>query len=213
MGKKYSLATVEEVYSFWGKSLLAYRLGVSFFGYASYLRNRAVKTLDPMPGEKILDLACGPGIMFSRVERGIGPEGKLIGVDYVDEMILQCEKLVERKGWGNVRLIKADAAKLDLKENSLDGIIMVIGLSVVPDHKRAIRNCYSFLKKGGRFVVLDGKNSEYKSVLLRWLINLMRWSKSYERKDLIPEIRRVFGNIKIEEHFFGTTFLSISKKR
>jgi ubiquinone/menaquinone biosynthesis C-methylase UbiE len=211
--RKYSLETVQEVYSYWGKSRLAYSMGVSFLGFDSYIRNKAVDALKIREGQAIMDLACGPGIMFRRIEKRIGSRGKLIGVDYVREMIWQCERLVRRRKWNNVILIQEDAAKLKLKKASLDGIISIVGLSAIPDHKKTLANCYSALKKGGRLVILDGKDFSGRLRFLNPLLRLLRWSKSYEKKDLIHDIKKRFGNISVTELFLGSTFIAVSVKK
>jgi ubiquinone/menaquinone biosynthesis C-methylase UbiE len=216
MSKKksgYSLETVDKVYSYWGKSVISYKLGVSFFGYDSFLRRKAVEELHLKKGNTILDLACGPGIMFKRLEKEIGAEGKLIAVDYVAEMIKQCQKLVKKKKWQNVKLIQQDAAELKLKKNSIDAVISVVGVSAIPEHKKALRNCHSALKKGGRLVILDGKDFNQRYRLLTPLLRLLRWSKSYERKELIKDIKDVFGNISVHEYLLGSTFIAVAVKQ
>jgi ubiquinone/menaquinone biosynthesis C-methylase UbiE len=211
MHKSYSLKTVKEVYSYWGKSLLAYKLGVSFFGFGSYLRKQAADLL--FESQTVVDLACGPGIMFKRIEKKIGPEGKLIAVDYVKEMIEQCRKLVKRKNWQNVEIIKADAARLRLKQNSVDIIISFIGLSAIPDHISALRKCKSFLKKGGKLIVLDGKDFSGAWRFLNPALRILRWSKSYQRKNLIKDIEAVFGNIEVNEYMLGSAFIAYAVKK
>ncbi len=211
--EKYSLETVKEVYSYWGKSLFAYKAGVPFFGYESHLRKKAIEALELKKGDAVLDLACGPGIMFSRIEKKIGCEGKLIGIDYVEEMIDQCKKLVKRKKWKNVTLIREDAAKMKLKPSSIDAIISVIGLSAIPEHKKAIKKCCAFLKKGGRMVILDGKDFKHQFRFLNPLLKLIRWSKSYEQKDLIKDIKKVFGHIQVKEHVLGSIFIAVAVKK
>ncbi|MBU1199481.1 MAG: class I SAM-dependent methyltransferase [Nanoarchaeota archaeon] len=212
MKKKYSLETVNKVYSYWGKSLISYKWGVSFFGYWSVLRKKAIEKLNLKKGDVVVDLACGPGLIFNLLEEKVGAKGKIIAVDYVHEMIKQCMKQVRRKKYKNITLIQEDAAKLKLKNNSVDAIISVIGLSAIPEHKSALKNCYSALKKGGRLVVLDAKQPNKKYGLWSLLLGLLRWSKSYEKKDLIKDIKKVFGNIQVEEHVLGSTFISVSKK-
>ncbi|MBN2459720.1 methyltransferase domain-containing protein [Candidatus Woesearchaeota archaeon] len=211
--QSYSLQTVKEVYSYWGKSPLVYRLSSSFFIFDNYLRKKAVEALELKKGDVVLDLGCGPGIMLKKLQEKVGPEGKIIGVDYVDEMITQCKKLVARKKWENVELIRQDAAKLKLKPGSVDAIISIIGLSAMPEHKKALRGCYSALKRGGRLVVLDGKDFGKGFAFLNPLLKVLRWSKSYERKDIIGEMKKIFGNAQSREYLLGSTFIAVSAKR
>ena len=211
MLKKYSLETVQKVYSYWGKSLFFYKWGVSFFGYYRCLTKNAVQSLELKEGDTVLDLACGPGLIFHLLEQKIGPEGKLIGVDYVAEMIRHCQKQVKKRGWKNVILLNEDAAKLNLTQNSLDGIISIIGLSAIPDYQKTIELCHRFLKPGGKIVILDGKNSRSKFV--NTFLKLFRWSKSYQQADLIAELKKNFPWITVKEYLFGTTFIAVAKKR
>jgi len=209
----YSLETVKKVYSYWGKSMLAYKLGVFFPGYSHRLRRRAVEMLRLRRGDVVLDLGCGPGIMFSLLEKKIREQGRIIGVDYVEEMIKQCRKLIKKKKWKNITLIRQDAAKLRLKPNSINSTISVLGLSAIPDHKTTLRKCYSALKRKGRFVVLDGKEFNKPFNILNPILRVLRWSKSYEKKDLIKDIKEVFGNIQVREYFLGSIFIAIAIKK
>jgi len=211
--QEYSLKQVKEVYSYWGKSLIAYKSGISFFGFGTCIRRKAVEELKLKKGSSVLDLACGPGVMFKLLEEKIGTKGRLIAVDYVDEMTKQCLKLAKKKKWDNIEIIKADAAKMKIKKNSLNGIISVISLSAIPDHKKALLNCYSALKKGGRLVVLDGKDFGQRFKLLNPLLNILRWPKSYEKKDLIADIKKAFGNISVKEYLLGSTFIAVAVKK
>ncbi len=211
MPEKYSLETVQKVYSYWGKSLFFYKWGVSFFGYYRYLTKKAVQSLELKENNLVLDLACGPGLIFTLLQKKIGPEGKLIGVDYVPEMINHCQKQVKKRGWKNVLLLNEDAAKLNLAPNSLDGIISIIGLSAIPDYHKTIELCHRFLKPGGRLVIMDGKNS--RSKLINVLLKLFRWSKSYQQTDLIAELKKTFPQISVTEYFLGTAFIAVMVKK
>ena len=210
MSKKYSLETVQNVYSYWGKSLFFYKSGVSFFGYYSYLTKKAVQALELKEGDTILDLACGPGLIFPLLQQKIGPKGRLIGVDYVPEMLHHCQTQIKKRGWKNVLLLNEDAAKLNLTPNSLDGIISIIGLSAIPDYQKTIKLCRQFLKPGGKIVILDGKNA--KSKFINTLLKFFRWSKSYQQTDLIAELKKTFPQLTVKEYLFGTTFLAVAKK-
>ncbi len=212
MSKKYSLKTVKYVYSYWGKSLISYKLGVSFFGYTRVLRKRAVRELKLKKGDVVIDLACGPGLIFSELQKKVGMRGKIIAVDYVSEMINQCKKQIKRKKYNNVILIQQDAAKLKLKKESIDGIISIIGMSAIPNHKQAIKNCYYSLKKGGRLVIMDGKDFNKNYRFLNILIKLIRWEKSYEKKDLIQDVKKIFSKIKVKEYVLGSTYILIAEK-
>lgn len=52
----------------------------------------------------------GTGLSFDAIEERIGPSGRLIGLDYTEAMLAEAERRVRQKGWGNVRLVRGDAA-------------------------------------------------------------------------------------------------------
>ncbi len=97
-------------------------------------RSEAVAQLRLEAGDVVLDVACGTGLNFPFVEAGIGAEGVLIGLDYSSGMLAKARRKVKRKGWGNVRLIRADARSLSgdlLKEHTnvdrIDKVLCTLG--------------------------------------------------------------------------------------
>ena len=62
-----------------------------------------------MPGEVILDVGCGTGLNFAAIEEGIGPQGRLIGIEPCPEMLALARERVEDSGWRNVTLVAAAA--------------------------------------------------------------------------------------------------------
>src|SRR3972149_8925741 len=63
------------------------------FGRAGALRRATIDLAQPAPGEKVLDVGCGPGTLgLAAKERG-GPSGEVHGIDAAPEMVaLACEK-------------------------------------------------------------------------------------------------------------------------
>ena len=62
----------------------------------------------------MLDLGCGTGISFERLHRDVGPQGRIIGVEFSPEMLELARRRVERNGWSNVTLIEGDAKTVDI---------------------------------------------------------------------------------------------------
>ncbi len=207
----YDLNQVKKVYSFLGKSAWFYKLSIFSFGYEIYLRKKTMEFAHLRQGDRILEIACGPGNNFKYILKKIGKKGKLVAVDYIKEMIDNCKKLKKRKKWDNLTLIQADAAKLKLKTNSFDAIISIIGLSAIPDHMSTLKNCKTFLKKGGKLVVLDGKEFNY--ALFNPLLKLLRYKKTYQKKNLIKDIKKIFGNVRVKEYIGGSSFIAVAKKQ
>ena len=134
-----------------------YLLGMIFspFGYGHY-RQKAIASLNLQPGDTVLDLCCGTGLNFPLLEKAIGSEGKIIGVDLTDAMLAQAQKRVEKNGWANVELVQSDVNFYQFP-TGVDGIISTWGITLVPECDRVIQNSSQALSPGKRWVILDFK--------------------------------------------------------
>ncbi|HEX5224305.1 MAG TPA: methyltransferase domain-containing protein [Solirubrobacteraceae bacterium] len=119
-------------------------------------RLRAVGALGLRPGDTVVDVACGTGLNFALIERAIGPDGTIVGVDLTDAMLAQAQARVERHGWANVSLVQSDAAEFEFP-GELDAIVSTYALSQVPECANVIARGAAALSRGGRWAVLDLK--------------------------------------------------------
>jgi ubiquinone/menaquinone biosynthesis C-methylase UbiE len=71
------------------------------------LRRRAVGKLALAAGDTVLDVGCGTGLSFDLLQAGIGPRGRLVGIEQSPEMIAIARRRVAEHGWTNVILIEA----------------------------------------------------------------------------------------------------------
>ncbi len=125
-------------------------------------RRIAVGQLDVQTGDSVLDLACGTGLNFPVLQGAMGRGGTLVGLDASRGMLMRARKRVARSDWPNVRLIRADARRLDadlLKERSgiesVDRVLCTLGFSVFPDYGDVFDRSYEILKPGGRYCIMD----------------------------------------------------------
>lgn len=96
------------------------------------------------PGSLLLDLGCGPGANLAFLaDSGFC----VLGLDRSPEM------LAEAVARGSV--LCADAARLPLADECLDGIVCECVLSLVPDKALALGQCARVLKPGGRLLLSD----------------------------------------------------------
>ena len=119
-------------------------------------RLRAVRALGLRPGDTVVDMACGTGLNFALLEKAVGPDGRIVGVDLTDAMLAQARDRIEANGWGNISLVQADAADFDFP-TGLDAIVSTYALSQVPECADVIAHGAAALRAGGRWAVLDLK--------------------------------------------------------
>ncbi len=165
-------------------------------------RRRAVELLDPPPGGAILEVGCGTGLNFRHVLRRLDPRrGRLTAVDFSPDMLSRARRRIERRGWRNVELLRADATGLELNR-SFDGVLFAYSLTMIPDWREALRRSFAHLKPAGRLVVLDFGDFRGWGPLGALLRRYMRFSHVETATCYVDGMRRMFRNVKAC-HFFG----------
>ena len=213
---KFTLDRVKSTYSFWGKFSGLYGASgvVTYLGREYFLRSRAAFRIGLKPGDKVLDVACGTGRNFPYLVDKVGPEGKVVGFDYTREMLDAAERLCNKKGWRNVKLVQGDATELDVRETNFDGAMSVLGISAIPGYERALGRVKDVLRPGGVLSVLDARlfsgplsilNPIVKQVYGSWAV----WDYS---KDIPEKMNEIFGNVQVGSFNFGTMYIAVSMK-
>ncbi len=102
------------------------------------------------PGERVLDIACGTGLITFPAAMAVGPQGSLVATDISERMIGRGREESARRGLSNVTFQRADAEALDFPENSFDAALCSLGLMYLPDPLNALRLVRRLLKPAGR---------------------------------------------------------------
>src|SRR6201994_2760599 len=131
-------------------------------------RLRAVQALGLRPGDTVIDMACGTGLIFPLLQQAVGPGGRIVGVDLTDAMLARAQDRIKANGWSNVSLVQADAADFDFPAD-VDAILCTYALTQVPECAEVIAHGTAALSGGGRWVVLDLKVPDNTP---RWLAQL-----------------------------------------
>ncbi len=98
----------------------------------------------PRPGEHVLDLACGTGIVARVVRERIG-RGRLVGLDFDPAMLRVAESICPDVEW-----VEGDALALPFGDAEFDLIVCQQGLQFVPDRPRCLAEAHRVLRSGGR---------------------------------------------------------------
>lgn len=178
-------------------------------------RDRAVDALGLEPGDTVVEIGCGTGGNFSRLEGAIGPTGRLVGVDLTPEMLDQARARVAREGWANVELVEADAGSYDFPAG-IDGVLSTFALMLVPSYDKVVARAADALAPGGRIVVLDFQEPEWPEGLIKLYLPLLRaFGATREMGERHPweAIEAALGNCRVREFYFGGVFLAVGEKR
>lgn len=207
---EYSYEQVKTTYRQWGRHPLLYKIGcwITFLGQENKLRKLAIEELGLKPGDTVLDLACGTGLNHEFLEDVVGPEGKIIALDFSDEMLRSAERKAKEHNWRNITFIQGDAAKTTF-DAKVDGVLSTLGISAIPQHKEALKNAINALKNGKKISILDAQLPSGLLSLFNPLIIIIykRWA-NWDYTNRIPEdLRQLIGNAQTKRYNFKTIFI------
>ncbi len=117
------------------------------------LSERMVELLEPAPGERVLELAAGPGETGFRALPLIQPDGQLLSTDVAPEMVEVARRRASELGLANVHFAVENAAALSLPDDSADAVLCRFGLMLVPEMDRAAAEIARVLRPAGRAVL------------------------------------------------------------
>ncbi len=124
-----------------------YRL--TFFGLElRRIQRQALARLRVLPGEKVLDLGCGPGDGAVRL---LEKNAVAIGLDYSQGMLDTAKKEPKLRG----RLTRGDAGRLPFRDASFDKIVCTNSFHHYPDHVASLKEMRRVLRPGGLLVLVD----------------------------------------------------------
>ena len=103
-------------------------------------------------GERVLDLACGTGLVARLAASRVGARGRVTGVDLNSGMISVAESLPVPDG-ARIEWIEGSALAIPLPEASVDVVLCQQGLQFFPDKALALREMGRVLDRGGRLAV------------------------------------------------------------
>ncbi len=84
----------------------------------------------------------------------VGPNGTVIGVDASAGMLADAAKLIRRRGWSNVQLLRQGATELQI-DGDVDGVLFSLGYSALPEPRPALALAWERLGPASRVVVMD----------------------------------------------------------
>jgi len=120
---------------------------VLFHEFADDLAQR-VKVV---PGMRVLELACGTGIVTRRLADRLRGHGSIVGTDLNEAMIAYGHGQMP-PGSEHVEWQTADATKLPFPDQSFDAVVCQFGLMFFPDKAASIRESFRVLKPGGHYL-------------------------------------------------------------
>src|SRR5262245_29025760 len=101
------------------------------------------------PGQRVLDVACGTGIVARTAAERVQPSGSVVGVDLNEAMLT-----VARRTCPGLEFRQGDAGQLPFPESSFETVLSQMALMFFPDRARAVQEMARVVKPGGTVALL-----------------------------------------------------------
>lgn len=111
-----------------------------------------METAAIQPGEHVVDVACGTGIVSRLAAERVGATGRVVGVD-ISPGMLEVARSVPAPAGASIEWREANAEALGLPDESFDLVVCQLGLMFVADRSAAVQEMRRVLSPGGRVAI------------------------------------------------------------
>jgi ubiquinone/menaquinone biosynthesis C-methylase UbiE len=116
-------------------------------------RRRLRDTLEPRPGERVLEVGPGTGYYTLDMAEWVGPQGRVDIFDLQRQMLDHTMRRASERDLSNITPTQGDARQLPYPDATFDAAHLTAVLGEIPDQDAALRELARVLKPGGRLVV------------------------------------------------------------
>lgn len=119
-------------------------------------QRRAVRAaLALVPGEKVLDIGSGPGLLAHEVAAEVGAVGWVAGIDPSESMLALARRRRPPRGAAEISFVAGGACAVPFADASFDAAVATQVYEYVHDMPAALGEAFRVLRPGGRLLVLD----------------------------------------------------------
>lgn len=117
-------------------------------------QQRLIERAELRPGERVIDVGCGTGLVTMQAALAVAPGGSVLGVDLSDAMVTRANEQARARGFDHVRAERMDAEQLRVPDATFDVALNALGLMYVPDGPKAVAEMVRVLAPRGRAVAV-----------------------------------------------------------
>lgn len=234
----------QRLYDWWSdhQRLFGVASALVFAGRERAFRAGAVDALSLAPGQRVLDVGCGPGVNVPALADGVAPGGSVVGVDYSAGMVRTARDRLRDgrldgaattvgdasggRGPGDsssgrepdvtAGFVRADASRLPFVDGTFDAAYATLSMTAMADAAAVVRAVYRALRPGGRFVVFDTR--PFQSGPLRLLNPLIvpvsvRATDWRPDADVVGALDETFDAVDVAAYSAGSVYVARAVKR
>jgi ubiquinone/menaquinone biosynthesis C-methylase UbiE len=110
---------------------------------------RMLARLASIPGQTILELAAGTGVVGFAAAALVGPDGHVMVSDFSEAMVAVARRRAAELRLENVECLVLDAERLGMADQAVDGVLCRWGYMLMPDPAAALAESLRVLRSGG----------------------------------------------------------------
>lgn len=114
---------------------------------------RLLEAIAVRPGEQVLDVACGTGLVSLAAARATGARGTVLGTDLSQEMVDAARRRARLQGLHQAHFQRMDAQHLDVPDAAFDVALCSLGLMYLTQPEGALQEMWRVLRPGGRVAI------------------------------------------------------------
>jgi ubiquinone/menaquinone biosynthesis C-methylase UbiE len=111
--------------------------------------DRVLRLAGVAPGDHVLDVGCGTGVLARAAAERVGPEGRVCGLDPNEGM-----RAVARRRSSGVQVVEGVAESMPFEDDSFDQVLCQFALMFFTDRAAGLREMARVLRPGGHVVLL-----------------------------------------------------------
>lgn len=118
-------------------------------------RDRLIDLLQPIPGERILDIGCGGGAFCREIAPLVAPGGSVVGIDHAPAAVEVAMRLSVLDDRSALTFAEADGQDLPFADGSFDAAVCISVLGFCEHPDRVLAEAGRVLRPGGRFLAVN----------------------------------------------------------
>ena len=121
----------------------------------------------PQAGERVLDVACGTGVVTRLAAQRVGSSGAVVGLDLNPGMLTVARTLTPPEG-AQIEWREGNVTAIPLSDGAIDLVLCQQGLQFFPDRPGALREMRRVLRPSGRMALSVWRPMQHSPGFAAW---------------------------------------------